>query len=46
MVQTLATMMMIHVQNPSLSDCKAVSQSLYDKFRFLGDESSEVIYML
>ena len=45
MVQTLATMMMIHVQKPSLSDCQAVSESLHNKYRFLGDESSEVIYI-
>lgn len=42
-VQTLATMLMTYVQRPSLSDCLVVSKALHGKFKFLGDESSEVI---
>ena len=43
MVQTLTTMLMTYVQRPSLSDCLVVSKALHRKFKFLGDESSEVI---
>lgn len=35
-------MMMSYVQKPTIHDCKAVSESLHKKFRFLGGESSEV----
>lgn len=42
MVQTLATMLMSYVQRPSLKDCLVVAKALHAKFKFLGDESSEV----
>ena len=41
-VQTLTTVMMTHVQKPSLNDCQVVSAALHKKFKFLGGESSEV----
>jgi len=44
MVQTLATLLMADVRNPTMSDCLHVTKALHDKFRFLGkDGSSEVI---
>ena len=46
MVQTLATMLMSYVQRPSLKDSLVVSKALHAKFKFLGDESSEVNYSL
>ena len=42
MVQTLATMIMCHKIKLSMVDCLSVSRGLHTKFRFLGDESSEV----
>lgn len=36
-VQTLATMLMTHVQRPSLSDCDIVAKALTEKFGFLND---------
>ena len=42
MVQTLATVMMCHKIKPSMGDCLMVSEALHAKFKFLGDESSEV----
>lgn len=42
MIQTLATVMMTHVQKPSLADCQVVSMAVHKKFKFLGGESSEV----
>lgn len=45
-VQTLATMLMTHVQRPSLSDCNLVTKSLVDKYTFLKDSegSGQVNY--
>ena len=42
MVQTLATVMMYHKTKPCMDDCLLVSRALHTKFRFLGDQSSEV----
>lgn len=42
MVQTLGTVLMCHKTKPSLNDCLSVSKALHAKFKFLGDESSEV----
>ena len=43
MVQTLATLLMTHIQKPAMKHCLAVSQALHRKFTFLGsDEGSEV----
>ena len=36
-VQTLATVLMTHVQRPSLSDCDIVAKALVHKFSFLND---------
>ncbi len=36
-VQTLATMLMTHVQRPTLSDCDIVAKSLVAKYGFLTD---------
>jgi len=36
-VQTLATVLMTHVQRPSLSDCDIVAKALVRKFSFLND---------
>ena len=46
MVQTLAKMLMSYVQRPTLRDCLVVSKAVHEKFKFLGDESSEVITLL
>lgn len=43
MVQTLATLLMTYKSRPSLKDCQVVSRSLHQKFKKLGDESSEVV---
>lgn len=43
MVQTLTTMLMTHIQRPSLRHCLIVSKALHAKFKFLGDDISEVI---
>ena len=45
MVQTLATVLMTHKQQPTLKDCLIVLKSLHQKFKKLGDESSEVYYL-
>ena len=47
-VQTLATMLMTHVQRPSLSDCNIVAKSLVAKYAFLNDSegSGQVNYNL
>lgn len=37
MVQTLATMLMVHKQKPSLNDCDIVAQSVVAKYSFLND---------
>ena len=39
-------MLMSYVQRPSLKDSLVVSKALHGKFKFLGDESSEVNYIL
>jgi len=36
-VQTLATVLMTHVQQPFLSDCDTVAKALVHKFSFLND---------
>ena len=43
MVQTLATMMMSYVANPSTQDCLLVAKSLLAKFPFLKQDGSEVL---
>ena len=43
MVQTLKTMLMTHIQRPSLRHCLIVSKALHAKFKFLVDDISEVI---
>ena len=43
MVQTLATMMMSYVPNPSTQDCLLVAESLHAKFPFLKQDGSEVL---
>ena len=45
MVQTL-TMLMTHIQRPSLRHCLIVSKALHAKFKFLGDDISEVLYIV
>ena len=42
MVQTLTTMMMSYVPNPSMQDCLLVAKSLHAKFPFLKQDGSEV----
>ena len=43
MVQTLATILMTHVERPTMTNCLQVSKALHEKFKFLGsDGSSEV----
>lgn len=37
-VQTLVTVMMTHVQRPTLSECGIVAKSLIEKYNFLSDE--------
>ena len=36
-VQTLATMLMTHVQRPSLSQCGIVGKALVEKYKYLKD---------
>ena len=36
-------MLMTHIQCPSLRHCLIVSKALHAKFKFLGDDISEVI---
>ena len=45
MVQTLVTVMMTHIQRPTLSECGVVAKSLIEKYKFLSDEegTGEVI---
>ena len=40
-VQTLSTMLMTHVQRPSLHECGIVAQSLVGKFSFLKGEDEK-----
>ena len=40
-VQVLATMMMTHVQKPSLSECGEVAKSLVSEFTFLKDDEGD-----
>ena len=40
-VQTLATMLMVHVQRPTLSECGVVAKELIAKYGFLKDEEGE-----
>ena len=44
MVQTLATMIMSYVLNPSTQDCLLVAKSLHAKFPFMKQDGSEVIF--
>ena len=41
MVQTLATVLMTHIQRPSLADCEVVALSLVEKFNFLNDDEGD-----
>ena len=46
-VQTLATMLMAHVQHPSLTQCGTVARALVEKYEYLkdGKEDGEVNIM-
>lgn len=41
MVQTLATMLMTHVQKPTFKDCSTVAKSLIMKHQFLKDDEGD-----
>ena len=41
MVQTLATVLMTHIQSPSLADCKVVARTLVEKFDFLSNDEGD-----
>ena len=41
MVQTLATVLMTHIQRPSLADCEVVALRLVEKFNFLNDDEGD-----
>ena len=38
-------MLMTNEQRPSLKQCLLVSKALHEKYKFLGDESSEVQHL-
>lgn len=40
-VQTLATMLMMHVSQPSLKHCSAVAKSLISEYPFLKDDEGD-----
>ena len=40
-VQTLTTMLMTHIQKPSLHDCSIVAKSLIRKHQFLKDDEGD-----
>ena len=40
-VQTLATVLMTHVQRPSLKDCGLAAKALVEKCEFLKDDESD-----
>ena len=40
-MQTLATVLMTHVQRPSLKDCGLVAKALVDKREFLKDDEGD-----
>ena len=41
MVQTLAMVLMMHIQCPPLADCEVVALSLVEKFNFLNDDEED-----
>ena len=41
MVQTLATMLMTHVQRPSLQHCRIVAKALTTMYEFLKDDEGD-----
>ena len=40
-VQTLATMLMTHVQRPSLHQCGVVAKAFVEKYEFLKDDEGD-----
>ena len=40
-VRTMSTILMTHVQRPTMADCNVVARALVDKWKFLADDEGE-----